>query len=72
LWRAFDKLNTTRQRGYGLGPISYREAMWLADDMELDPDAKEFMWDVLHKVDSEYLRLVNEKIEASKPKPAPK
>jgi hypothetical protein len=69
VWRAFDTLSTTRPRGMGsTGPISYREVRGYANDMELDPDTTEFLWEVLKKVDAAFLKFLNDKIESSKPK----
>lgn len=65
LWRAFNRLSTTRPRGFSQGPISYREAMWYAHEMELGTDQREFMWDVIRRVDAMFLKHVN---EASKSK----
>lgn len=60
-------LSTTRPRGMGApGPISYREVMAYANDMELGPNSREFLWEVVKRVDARFLKLFNEKIEASR------
>lgn len=46
------------------GPISYREAMLYADEMEMGPDLRSFMWDVIRRVDSKFLKLLGDKLQA--------
>lgn len=47
-----------------MGPISYRETKDYARDLDLNSDAADFMWDVIHRLDTSFLKIVNEKAEA--------
>lgn len=80
LWKAFDTLSSTRPRGMSVGPISYREVMLYAGEMELGPNSREFLWEVIRKVDAAFLRFLNDKMsqdrsraqaQASRPKELP-
>lgn len=40
--------------------------MRYADELELGEGNRDFMWEVVHKVDLVYLRMVNEKLEENR------
>ncbi len=61
LWRAFNRLSTTRPRGFTNGPISYRETMWYADEMEFFGDIREFLWEVITRLDAAFLKSISDK-----------
>jgi hypothetical protein len=69
VWKAFNRLSTTRPRGFSAGPISYREVMTYADDYEMGPNRREFLWDVIEKVDRSFLNLLAEKTKQESKKP---
>ena len=52
------------------GPISYREVMLYADEMEFGPNSRELMWEVIRRVDAKFLKLMNEKLSSQRPAPA--
>ena len=72
LWRAFNRLSTTRPRGFGQGPISYREVMLYGDELGIGDDQREFLWEVVRKVDAQFLKLIAEKTKAETSKHRPR
>lgn len=49
-----------------VGPISYRETMCYSDDMELGPNSREFLWDVVKCVDVAFIGFLNDKMRQDK------
>lgn len=52
----------------GVGPISYREVMYYASEMEFGPNTREFLWEVIRKVDAAFLRFLNDKLATDRQK----
>ena len=52
------------------GPISYREVMAYANEMELGPNSQEFLWEVVRRVDGKFLKLISGKLEEERQKTA--
>lgn len=67
IWQAFNRLSTTRPQGFGQGNISYMTTMQYGRDMEMGPGEREFLWDVIKKLDSVFLARIAKK----KPPPTP-
>ena len=51
----FNRLSRTRPVGMSQGPISYLALVRYADEMGMGPGEKEFLWDVVKKLDSHFL-----------------
>jgi hypothetical protein len=68
LWQAFNRLSSTRPVGMSQGPISYLALVQYADEMGMGPGEKEFLWDVVKKLDSHFLAEVARR---NKPPPPP-
>lgn len=61
IWQAFNRLSTTRPQGLSQGSISYMVTMQYGRDLEMGPGQREFLWDVIKKLDTLYISRVTKK-----------
>lgn len=65
LWTAFSRLGTTRSGGAGGGPspISYLEMVRYAREFNYSVDARDFLWDVIKKLDQHFSKRMSDKLK---------
>jgi len=61
IWQAFNRLSTTRPRGFDQGNISYMVVTQYCRDLGMVTREREFLWDVIKQLDAKYLALVSKK-----------
>lgn len=71
LWTGFSRLSTTRQSsGFGRSEISYLALVKYAREMGMPLYEREFLWEVIQKLDKIYLKRLSTKItKPAKKKP---
>jgi len=69
IWTAFTRLSTSRQSaGFGQGSISFLSTVTYCREMGLGIEQREFLWEVVQKLDKIFLKHVAAK---TKPKKKP-